>query len=97
VLRIVVPVQIVAITVIMLPATLGYLQRGDRSLLFRSELLVHHSLGLIVVAIWVYINLVFMRAIQSIGRLVIAMRLVFFLWVLTLILGTYLYIVTWIL
>ena len=97
ILRVAIPLQILAIAAIMLPAMLGYIHRGDRTTLFNTEMWIHHVLGLGVVGLWVYINLVFQGIIKSPGRLVILMRLAFFLWIIVLLMGIYLYLVTWVL
>ena len=97
ILRIAVPAQIVSIFAIMLPAMLGYVHRGDRTQLFNILMLIHHSLGLAVIALWIYINLRFQGVIKHVGKLAIPMRFAFFLWITVLILGIYLYLVTWIL
>jgi hypothetical protein len=96
-LRIAIPVQVAAIGAIMLPAMLGYIQRGNRTPFFNAAMLVHHILGLAVVALWVYINLVFQGTIKGFGELKIAMRSTFFLWIIVLLMGIYLYLVTWVL
>ena len=96
VMRIAIPVQIASIAAIMLPAMLGYIQRGNRTPIFNIAMLIHHILGLVVVALWVYINLVFQGIFKGREKLVIPMRLAFFLWIIVLLLGVYLYVVTWV-
>ena len=44
ILRIAVPAQIVSIFAIMLPAMLGYIQRGNRTVLFNTAMVIHHTL-----------------------------------------------------
>jgi hypothetical protein len=51
VMRIAIPVQIASIAAIMLPAMLGYIQQGNRTPLFNTAMLIHHTLGLVVVAL----------------------------------------------
>lgn len=97
ILRIAVPAQIVSIFAIMLPAMLGYIQRGNRPVLFNTAMVIHHTLGLVVIALWVYINLVFQGIIKGVGKLSIPMRFAFFTWITVLLLGIYLYLVTWVL
>jgi hypothetical protein len=97
ILRIAVILQIVTIATIMLPAMLGYIHRGDRNTLFNTSMIIHHTLGLLVLFIWVYVNLVVQGVIKGFGKLTIAMRLAFFLWVISLLMGIYLYLVTWVL
>lgn len=97
ILRLAVVLQIVSIAFIMLPAMLGYLHRNNRSELFNILMLVHHILGLIVIIIWVYINLVVQGIMRPVGKLTTAMRSAFFLWITVLLIGIYLYLVTWVL
>ena len=97
ILRIATVLQIISIAAIMLPAMLGYIHRGDRNSLFNTAMWIHHILGLLVVALWVYINLVFQGVIKGFVKLAIPMRLAFFLWIIVLMLGIYLYLVTWVL
>lgn len=97
ILRIAVPAQIVSIFAIMLPAMLGYIQRDNRTVLFNTAMVIHHTLGLVVIALWVYINLIFQGIIKGVGKLSIPMRLAFFTWITVLLLGIYLYFVTWVL
>ena len=97
ILRMAVILQIVSIAAIMLPAMSGYIHRGGRSELFNIAMLVHHILGLGVITLWVYINLVVQRIIRPVGKLTTAMRLALFLWIIVLLMGIYLYLVTWVL
>ena len=96
IMRIAIPVQIASIGAIMLPAMLGYIQRGNRTPLFNMAMLIHHILGLVVVALWVYINLVFQGIVKGRDKLAIPMRFAFFLWIIVLLFGVYLYLVTWV-
>jgi hypothetical protein len=97
ILRVAIPLQILAIAAIMLPAMLGYIHKGDRTALFNTAMWIHHVLGLSVVGLWIYINLVFQGIIKGSGRPVISMRWAFSLWIIVLLMGIYLYLVTWVL
>jgi hypothetical protein len=97
ILRIAIPLQVASIAAIMFPAMLGYIHHGDRTQLFNILMLIHHSLGLVVVAIWVYVNLVVQGVIKGFGKLPVVMRLALFLWIIVLLMGIYLYLVTWVL
>src|SRR3990170_2354385 len=55
-MRVLVPVQIIAIAAVMLPSMLGYIENPPP---FYTEMLIHHTLGLSVIALWLYINLSF--------------------------------------
>ncbi len=95
VLRVAVPLQIIAIAVVMLPSMLGYIENEYRGRFFNIEMLVHHTLGLIVIAIWIYINLVFAGVMRMRGRLATAMKLALASWILALIIGIHMYLLIW--
>jgi putative membrane protein len=95
ILRIAIPLQVIAIAGIMLPSMLGYIRLGQRGLLFNIEMLTHHTLGLVVILMWVYINLVFTGIVKTRGVPVIAMRVALILWVLTLLMGLHTFILLW--
>ncbi len=96
IMRAAVTVQVISIVAVMLPAMVGYLQRGNRDTFFNIEMWIHHSLGLVVVGIWVYVNLAFEGLIKSSGVFVKPMRAAFVLWMLTWLMGLYSYVVTWV-
>lgn len=96
IMRVAIPVQMVAIAVVMLPSMLGYIQNEAPGLLFSLEIPVHHGLGLVVVALWIYVNLAFKGIIKIRWRLVIPMRLAFGSWLVTLILGLHIYLSLWV-
>ena len=95
VMRVAVLLQIIAISGVMLPSMLGYIENEQRGIFFNSEMLVHHTLGLTVIAIWIYINLAFAGVMRIKVRLVIAMRLAFASWILALIIGLHMYLSIW--
>ncbi|MFZ3383075.1 MAG: hypothetical protein WA144_04040 [Candidatus Methanoperedens sp.] len=95
VLRVAVPLQIIVIAVVMLPSMLGYIENEYRGKFFNIEMLVHHTLGLIVIAIWIYINLVFAGVMRMRGRLATAMKLALASWILALIIGIHMYLLIW--
>ncbi len=92
IMRVLVPVQIITIVAVMLPSMLGYLKapRG-----FSIEMLVHHSLGLLVVMLWLYINLAFGKAWMP-RNFALFMRSAFVLWILAFFIGLYMYLQIWI-
>ncbi len=96
IMRIAIPVQIVAIAIVMLPSMLGYIENEPPGLLFSLVIPAHHALGLVVVALWIYVNLAFEGIIKTRWRLVIPMRLAFGSWLVTLILGLYIYLSLWV-
>jgi putative membrane protein len=91
-----VPIQIIAIAGIMLPSMLGYVRYGQPESFFNIEIWIHHTLGLVVIALWIYINLVFRRVIKIQRRLVVPMRLALVLWLLVLAMGLHLYVLIWV-
>ena len=95
IIRIAVPVQLLSIFIVMLPEMLGYVNTLSSTALLSIEIWVHHFLGLAVVAIWVYINLVNMGKIKIKGRLRSIMRLAFGLWILALVSGIHIYVSIW--
>ncbi len=95
VIRISVLIQVIAISSVMLPSMLGYIENEQRTTLFNIEMLVHHTLGLIVIAIWIYINLVFAGVMSIRVRLEIAMRLALVSWILAFIIGLHMYLSIW--
>ena len=96
IMMVAVPVQVIAIAVMMLPSMFGYVRYGQPVSSFNIEIWIHHILGLAVIALWIYINLVFRGVIKIQGRLVIHMRLAFVLWLLVLFMGLHLYVVIWV-
>ena len=64
IMKIATPLQITTIAGIMLPSMLGYIENEPLGALFSVEILIHHTLGLVVVALLVYINPVFIGIIK---------------------------------
>jgi putative membrane protein len=95
-MRIALPLQVITIVIIMLPSMLGYLRYPAPGSLLNFEILVHHSLGVAVIGLWIYINLTLAGILRLWGRTVVAMRLAFILWVVTFLLGLHLYILIWV-
>ncbi len=95
VMRVAVIVQIIAIASVMLPSMLGYIENEQRDIFLNIEILVHHTLGLILIVIWIYINLVFAGIMRIRGRLAVAMRLALASWILALIIGLHMYLLIW--
>src|SRR5574341_1960936 len=60
-----VPVQIISIITVMLPSMIGYIRNEPPGILFRLEIQAHHLLGLAVVVLWIYINLLFMGKVKG--------------------------------
>jgi hypothetical protein len=95
-MRVAVPIQIVAVLWIMLPAMLGYVRYGASGSFLNIEVWIHHILGLIVIVLWILINLVFLKVIRFRVRLLVPMRAAFVLWLIVLALGIHLYVFIWV-
>ena len=91
ILRIAVPLQILSIFLIMLPSLLGYLRHEHKGSVFNIELLVHHTLGLVFIAAWIYANLVLLKKTKPFIPLRFVMRLAFATWIFVFVSGVYLY------
>ncbi len=95
VMMVAVLLQMIAIASVMLPSMLGYIENEQRSIFFNIEMLVHHTLGLTVIGIWIYINLVFAGVMRIRGSLAAAMRLALASWILALVIGLHMYLLIW--
>lgn len=91
ILRVAIPLQILAIIAFMLPSLLGYIKIEPFGI-FNAELLIHHTLGLLVVALWIYINLAFGNIIRMPPNFRMFMKTALGLWLLALVLGLHIYI-----
>jgi uncharacterized membrane protein YozB (DUF420 family) len=88
--RIAIPLQILAIITVMLPSLLGYIKIEPFGI-FNAELLIHHTLGLLVIVLWIYVNLAFSNIIRMPGNFRMFMRTALGLWLLSLVLGLHIY------
>ena len=95
VMRIIVPVQIAAIVVVMLPFFLGYVTSGVPVTWFYIEMLAHAVLGFSVLAIWIFVNLAQAGLIRVRRRLLAPMRLALGLWLVSFAIGAHMYITLW--
>jgi len=59
-------------------------------------MLIHHALGLVIIGLWLYINLVVGGILKVKGRLAMPMRIALTLWVLVFLIGIHIYIVIWV-
>ena len=89
-------VQILAIIVVMQPSMNGYLAHGAPRPFFQAEMLVHHFIGLAIVVLWVYINLVFLRHLQSKFGIKAIMRIAMALWMLSLVIGIHMFLLVYV-
>ena len=90
IIRVAVIAQLLAIFLMMLPSMLGYLKTPGQAAL-QTEMLVHHGLGVLVILLWVYINLVVMGRVRVVWRLAMFMRAALLIWILVFLLGLHLY------
>jgi uncharacterized membrane protein YozB (DUF420 family) len=84
-------VQIITIFAIMLPSLLGYVESVPPIPFLYPELLIHHILGLVLIAIFIYINLEVGRVIRPIVKRKNAMRTALGVWLVTIALGITIY------
>ena len=91
IMRVAVPVQIIAVLGIMFPSMDLFIEHAQIGPLFKAEILIHHLLGLSVLALWIYINLIFLGFLSLKFRLRNMMRLALTFWVATLVLGLHIY------
>jgi hypothetical protein len=91
VLRLAVTAQILAVLALMSPAMVAILEPGRPNGLFQAEVLLHHSLGLVVVLLWIYINLVYLGRLRARLALRRAMQAAAGLWVASFIMGFHIY------
>ncbi len=84
-------VQIIAILIVMLPSLLGYVANVPPSPFLYPELLIHHILGLVLIAIFIYVNLEVGHVIRPIVKRKDAMWAALGVWLVALALGIILY------
>lgn len=95
IMRVAVGVLLITVAVVMLPSLLGYAQGGLSSGWFFVEMVVHHTLGVAILAIFVFANLAMAGVIKLKRRLVPYMRAAAVMWTVSLILGFHMYLVIW--
>ncbi|MBM2832166.1 MAG: hypothetical protein HW414_1218 [Dehalococcoidia bacterium] len=96
IIRIAVPLQVIAILGVMLPSMFGYIGNEQTSLFMAIEILAHHTLGLVVIALWVYVSILFRRGAGSLPRMVTAMKVAFWLWLVVFLVGLHIYLTRWV-
>lgn len=90
IITVVLVIELVTIFLVMLPSLVGLLNTPIPTAL-KVEDWVHHSLGLVVVLLWVYVSLAVRGRVRAVGKLAIYMRAALAIWVLTFLLGVHLY------
>jgi uncharacterized membrane protein YozB (DUF420 family) len=91
IVRVTVAVQIIAILAVMLPSLLGYVENVPPIPFLYPELLIHHILGLVLIAIFIYVNLEVGRIIRPVVKRKNAMRTALGVWLITIALGVNIY------
>jgi uncharacterized membrane protein YozB (DUF420 family) len=89
-------VQIITILAIMLPSLLGYVENVPPIPFLYPELLIHHILGLVLIAIFVYANLEVGRVIRPVVRRKNAMRTALGVWLIAIALGINIYLTVYV-
>ena len=84
-------VQIIAILVVMLPSLLGYVANVPPIPFLYPELLIHHILGLVLIAIFIYVNLEVEHIIRPVVKRKDAMRTALGVWLVAFALGIIIY------
>ncbi len=87
IMRILIPVQIMAVAAVMFPSLLSY----SESVGVNTEMLIHHTLGVLVIALWIYVNLAFSQIIRMPRNFRTVMRSAFVLWMVAFVLGLHMY------
>ena len=84
-------VQIAAILLVMLPSLLGTIANVPSQPFFYPEELIHHSFGLILIGLWVYISLGIRNRVKMPHNRAAVMWLALGVWTVSLILGLHIY------
>jgi hypothetical protein len=95
VMRVAVGVQIVLIAALMAPALAARVRIWDGWSWFSAEWVIHHTLGVIVILLFIFFNLVMTGVVKFRHRLQPYMRAAFVLWVVSLVMGIHLYWYIW--
>jgi hypothetical protein len=95
VMRIAVGVQIVLIGALMAPSLGAYVSNWNGWSRFTAEIIIHHTLGAIVVLLFIFVNLVMTGVIKYRGRLRPFMWTALVLWLASLGMGVHLYWYIW--
>jgi hypothetical protein len=95
VMRITGGVLVATTLALMLPLMLDYTGNGIPNSFTGYEIIIHHSIGVLVILIWIFVNLAQAGVIKWPWRMLAPMRIASVLWVLTVAMGTHLYFVIW--
>jgi uncharacterized membrane protein YozB (DUF420 family) len=95
IMKIAIAAQVLAILTFMLLPTINYIQYAKSASLFTAEILIHHLLGLVVIALTIVIYLISTNVMKFRHRQKFIMMLSFSLWLLTFAIGLHLYATIW--
>lgn len=95
IMRVSVGVQIILVAALMAPSLSAYLRHWGGWSWFTAEIIIHHTLGVIVVLMFIYFNLALTGVVRSPRRLRPYMRSALVLWLGTLAMGLHLYVYIW--
>jgi putative membrane protein len=93
-MRVAVIVLIITTVVAMLPSLSQYVGAGKVNA-FYIETLVHHTLGLLVLLLWLFVNLAMLGIIKVKHRLRPYMWIASGFWLVTFVLGVHMYFLIW--
>jgi len=94
-MRVLMGAQILLIGIIMAPQFARYVRHLSGFSAFSVGLIVHHVLGLVALALWVYVNLALTGVVNAPRRYTWFMRSALASWTLSLGLGAYLFWYVW--
>jgi hypothetical protein len=91
-MRSLIGVEVVSIIVTMTSPLFDLVRQPPPLRLLTTEAIAHHALGLVVVLIFIYVNLVYTGVVKTGRGFKNLMRTAAVLWALTLLLGIHLYV-----
>jgi hypothetical protein len=94
-MRVAVGLEVAAVIFAMLSPYAAYLRNPPNSGLLFPEIVLHHSLGLVVVLAFVYVNLVYQGVLHYPRTLKPVMRTALIVWAVSLALGVHLFFRVW--
>ena len=94
-MRIIVGALLATTAAVMLPTLVNFTRYPSFSWFF-IESWIHHVLGLIVLVIFIYVNLVSLRLIKVKHRLLGSMWIATSAWLLSFAMGVHIYVVMWV-
>lgn len=95
VMRVLMGVQLLLIGIIMAPQLARYVSNWSGLSALMAELIIHHVLGLVALALWVYVNLALTGVVKAPRSYPWFMRSALVSWVASLALGAHLFWYIW--